>query len=596
MKYARVVNSRELKTKKQTSTNSQHHQSTTQAVSTRKLAAVSTSLVFRALGWTMWETVWKGIVILSIVTVAKVLLVPAYHSTDYDVHRFWLGLTHNTEASTWYTDTTSVWTLDYPPLFAWFEAGVASVLAPISPCLVAHTDDATSALCLDSDPGSKPAHRASVMVADLVLLAGAVYALVGLWNPFPPPGAVLFSPSSTPSLPRKTALAEGRNDVITGLSGTMGPMTASLVLILASPALLLLDHVHFQYNGMLTGVLLVAVGGITSRSGYALTAAAFATLLGLKHLYLVLAPVFTVFLFRAAVVAPVSGPVSVPGAYSLSGTRFAVLAGIVIVVLGATFGPWLVWGKMGDVVARLFPFKRGLVHAYWAPNMWALYAAGEVALGGSGSPGLTSGIVGNVSFGALPNITPVMTGVLSLCLVGISVAKVWLTTPAGALITPPRSQSARIMRYLQRPAVVFIHGLVESSLGVFLFGWHVHEKALIVPLLPLALLAPTSPRYAGMFAFLQAVTHVALFPLFPPGMLTPIKIGLVLAYSAFIRYAFKPYIPQPHLAYLFGLVVVVGLSSFSPVLFPAYVFLPTMLVSVYCAVGVVMAYVWILLY
>ena len=137
-----------------------------------------------------------------------------------------------------------------------------------------------------------------------------------------------------------------------------------------SPAFLILDHIHFQYNGPLFSILVFSL--LESATSPLLSAFLFTSLLSFKHIYLYLAPAYFFYLLRSYCLSPSWRPQII----NITKLGFVVLGTLVI-----SFGPFIAIGQTDVLVKRLFPFQRGLCHAYWAPNFWALYSfADRVAI------------------------------------------------------------------------------------------------------------------------------------------------------------------------------------------------------------------------
>ena len=201
------------------------------------------------------------------------------------------------------------------------------------------------------------------------------------------------------------------------LSGKKQAHAAALSVLL-SPGLLIIDHIHFQYNGFLYGILTLSIVLARKSSGLLASGTVFAALLCLKHIYLYLAPAYFVYLLRAYCL----------GSRSIFDIRIAnciKLGAGIVAVAGLAFGPFVYYGQMPQVLSRLFPFSRGLCHAYWAPNIWAMYSFTDrvliyaapylkLPIDQDAVNSVTRGLVGDTSFAVLPNITPRMTFILTL--------------------------------------------------------------------------------------------------------------------------------------------------------------------------------------
>lgn len=82
-------------------------------------------------------------------------------------------------------------------------------------------------------------------------------------------------------------------------------------------------------------------------------------------------PAYFVYLLRSFCMSPQGEVLPI---------RFLSLANAVTAIFVLSLGPFILMGQLPQLASRLFPFKRGLNHAYWAPNAWALVTAADRVL------------------------------------------------------------------------------------------------------------------------------------------------------------------------------------------------------------------------
>lgn len=187
-------------------------------------------------------------------------------------------------------------------------------------------------------------------------------------------------------------------------------------------------------------------------------------LLNFKHIYLYIAPIYFLYIL---------------GHYVKFDLKKLAKVGIVTVLpFLVSFAPFIVVGgtkQLGYIFARLFPFQRGLVHAYWAPNFWAIYYFFDRILAGIGMPQRPAelGVPYSSSLKVLPNVSAGVTLLIILLVSLPAYVNTYLKSlRAEKQALPSTSTNTK--------SEAFIRPLILSGLLFFYFGYHAHEKAITI--------------------------------------------------------------------------------------------------------------------
>ncbi|KJR87295.1 alpha-1,3-glucosyltransferase [Sporothrix schenckii 1099-18] len=360
---------------------------------------------------------------------------------DYEAQRHWMEITTALPVSQWYFHDLDWWGLDYPPLTAyhsWLLGKVGGLMD--ASWFALHTSRGLET------PALKIFMRATVFVSEYLVYIPAVVIFVRRFS---------------------------------RLSG-VASWTASvaLVAVLLQPSTILIDHVHFQYNTVMLGLVTASMSSMLA--GRLLWAAVFfVAALGFKQMALYYAlPVFafllgtcvfprinvgrllgvaavTVVAFALLLLPLVAGTIydqrrgirAHAGLPANAVVPLPLFADVLETYLDPKAFYYPVVEQLVQMVHRVFPVARGLFEDKVA-NFWC--AANVV-----------------IKLRAYPDALLQRAALVATL----------------ASILPPN-----LILFLRPSRLLLPYAFAATAWGFFLFSYQVHEKSVLLPLLPTTLL------------------------------------------------------------------------------------------------------------
>ena len=271
-------------------------------------------------------------IIFLIVVILKIFLFPTSQSTDFEVHRNWKAITNSLPISEWYFYSDNKWTLDYPPLFAYMEYILGKISKLVDPNITnLEKYNYNSLKC-------KVFMRTTVLFGDLFLFFSIKFLAINM-------------------------------------NITLSQYLILLFSIQFYAGLVIIDNIHFQYNGIIFGLFFISLGFIAKKK-YIYGALLYFIVLSMKHIFIYFAPAYFIFYFQYVII----NNIRKKKYKNLIANIILIGFGMSIVLL-IVFLPFIAmsiknknFSHLIQIKNRLFPVQRGLLHTYWAPNFWALYS------------------------------------------------------------------------------------------------------------------------------------------------------------------------------------------------------------------------------
>ncbi|QSS60281.1 glucosyltransferase [Histoplasma capsulatum] len=352
---------------------------------------------------------------------------------DFEAQRHWMEITTHLPLSLWYFYDLQWWGLDYPPLTAyhsWLLGKFGSIIDP-------------SWFVLDDSRGVEGPLLKVYMRATVVISEYLVYI----------PAVVIFL--------RRYSRMQGTH---------VWASSIALVAILMQPATILVDHGHFQYNTVMLGLVVAALESMfASRMLWACLF--FVSSLCFKQMALYFAP--TIFAFMLG------------SCFSLRVRigRLISISLITILTFGLIFAPFIIMPlynkyrgielslpsppllqnfpvqldesswifppvlQLAQAIHRIFPFARGLFEDKVA-NFWC-------------------------TIHTFYKLNRFPSALLQRASLGATI--LMISTPCTLIALYPRP-------------TLLLPALASTAWGFFLCSFQVHEKSILLPLLPMTLL------------------------------------------------------------------------------------------------------------